>query len=143
MISPGGRVMALDVGEKTIGLAVSDSALRTASALQVLHRTKFSVDAQKLKEIMKEHKIAAFVVGLPVNMDGSSGKTAQRVQTFVSNFLKIQDIPVIFWDERLSTQAMEREMISHDVTRERRAKAIDKMAAVIILQGFLGRLESC
>ncbi len=136
-------LMALDLGTKTIGMAVSDDGRRVAAPLDTIHRTKFTKDAETLLALASEYGIAGFVLGLPVNMDGTEGPRCQSARQFGANLAEKTDLPIAFWDERMSTQAMERHLIAQDVTRKRRAEVIDKMAAQFILQGaldFLGNL---
>ncbi|HMA13819.1 MAG TPA: Holliday junction resolvase RuvX, partial [Kiloniellaceae bacterium] len=127
-----------DVGEKTIGLAVSDPGLAVASPLVTLRRGKFTADAERLARLVAERRIGGLVVGLPVNMDGSEGPRCQSVRQFAANLLTRLDLPLAFWDERLSTAAVERFLVGvADMTRKRRGEVIDKMAAAYILQGAL------
>ena len=136
-------LMALDLGTKTIGMAVSDDGRRVASPLDTIRRTKFTKDAETLLKLANEYSIAGFVLGLPVNMDGTEGPRCQSARQFGANLAEKSDLPIAFWDERMSTQAMERHLIALEVTRKRRAEVIDKMAAQFILQGaldFLGNL---
>lgn len=130
-------LFALDLGEKTIGVAVSDDDLRVASPLETVKRTKFTKDANRLLELGSEYTVGGFVIGLPVNMDGTEGPRCQSVRQFGANLAEKTDLPIGFWDERMSTQAMERHLIIQDVSRRRRAEVIDKMAAQYILQGAL------
>ena len=138
----GARLLGFDVGEKTIGLALSDPTLAIATPLETIRRTKFAADAARLAEIVAKHGIGGFVVGLPVNMDGSEGPRCQSVRAFARNLLAKMDLPLVFWDERLSTAAVTRGMIEADLSRARRAELVDKAAAAYILQGFLDRLRS-
>ncbi len=134
------RLLGLDIGEKTIGLAVSDSAQSIASPLETIRRSKFAKDMERLKEIIAERKVGALVLGLPINMDGSEGPRCQSVRQFARNLGTLAgiDLPIAFWDERLSTRAVERFLIDEqDMTRMRRAEVIDKLAAAYILQGAL------
>jgi putative Holliday junction resolvase len=132
------RLMGLDIGTKTIGLALSDVERRLASPLDTIRRTRFSEDAAILMKRVAEFQIAALVVGLPLNMDGSEGPRAQSTRAFVRNLSGA--LAVIYWDERLSTAAVERELIAQDASRKKRAAVIDRMAAAYILQGALDRL---
>jgi putative Holliday junction resolvase len=136
-LPPRQRLLGLDVGEKTIGLALSDPALSVASPISTIKRTKFTVDANALLKLAAERQAGGLVIGLPLNMDGSEGPRCQSVRQFAANLLKLKDLPILFWDERLSTMAVEREMIAHDVTRARRDKVVDQAAAAFILQGVL------
>jgi putative Holliday junction resolvase len=134
------RLLGLDIGEKTIGLALSDPALSVASPVSTIKRTKFTADANALLKLMAERGVGGLVIGLPLNMDGSEGPRCQSVRQFAANLLKMKDLPIMFWDERLSTMAVERAMIAHDVTRAKRDKVIDQAAAAFILQGVLDSL---
>lgn len=136
-----GAILGLDPGTKTLGLAVSDTTRLIASPLFTIRRKKFSVDAQTLLKTYDEKSAAAIVIGLPVNMDGSHGPRAQSVRDFCSNLIKIRDIPIFLWDERLSTAAVERTMLAGDMSRKKRAENVDKLAATYILQGVLDRLR--
>ena len=137
----GARLMGLDVGEKTIGLALSDTTLAIATPLETLRRGKFAVDAEKLGIIIARQGVGGLVLGLPVNMDGSEGPRAQSTRAFAHNLLKKSDMPLAFWDERLSTAAVTRGMIEADLSRARRAELVDKAAAAYILQGLLDHLR--
>ena len=130
----------LDHGTRTIGVAVSDDQRRVAAALTTIRRTKFTRDAEALIGILSEYGIAGVVLGLPLSMDGTEGRRCQSVRQFADNLSRKTDIPIAFWDERLSSRAVERQLIAHDVSRRRRAAAIDKMAAQFILQGALDYL---
>ena len=136
---PGLRLIALDVSDSTIGVAIADPDQRVASPLATIARKKFRDDAARLASLIGERKIGGLIIGLPVNMDGSEGPRCQSVRAFAANLVKLIDLPISFWDERMSTQAIERAMIAADVTRARRARAIDQAAAAYILQGFLDR----
>jgi putative holliday junction resolvase len=135
-----GALIGLDLGTKTIGVALSDPGRRFAVPRLVIARVKFTVDAVKLLEIAAENSAAAFVIGLPLNMDGSEGPRAQATRAFVRNMERLTALPFVFWDERLSTVAAERALISMDVSRAKRAERIDAAAAAFILQGALDRL---
>ena len=141
-LGPRARLLGLDVGSKTIGLAISDSALSVASPLITLKRGKFAGDAAKLGEIATERSIGGLVVGLPVAMDGSEGPRCQSVRQFAANLLAIVDLPLAFWDERFSTIGAERPLRDAEMSHRRRAEVIDKMAAAYILQGALDRLKN-
>ena len=141
-LSPGRRLLGLDLGEKTIGLALSDALLMIATPMQTIRRTKFTTDAQKLLALIAEHEVGALVLGLPINMDGSEGPRCQSVRQFASNLLEKTDIGIAFWDERLSTAAVTRTLIEADVSRARRKEVVDKMAAAYILQGALDFLAA-
>jgi putative holliday junction resolvase len=135
-----GALIGLDLGSKTIGVATSDPDRRIATAVETIRRRKFSADAARLMALAAERNAAGFVLGLPVNMDGSEGPRAQSTRAFARNLARVTDLPIALWDERLSTAAVERELIAADVTRARRAKVIDQHAAAFILQGALDRL---
>lgn len=139
-LKPARRLLGLDVGEKTVGLALSDVGLMIASPMQTLRRGKFTADLQKLAAIIAEQNVGGLVIGLPMNMDGSEGPRAQSVRQFVRNILKQLDLPIVLWDERLSTMAVTRILIDADASRARRAELVDKMAAAYILQGALDRM---
>ena len=136
----GARVAGIDLGTKTIGVAVSDAGLRFAHTRPVIRRTKFTADAHDLIELLALDDAAALVVGLPLNMDGSEGPRAQSTRAFVRNLAKLTDLPIVFWDERLSTVAAERALIEMDMSRKKRADRIDSAAAAHILQGALDRI---
>jgi putative holliday junction resolvase len=141
LLPPGSRLIGMDLGTKTIGLALSDVNRSIATPLQTIRRVKFTPDVALLLAIAAEHQIAGFVLGLPVNMDGSEGPRAQATRAFARNLNKLSPLPILLWDERLSTSAAERTLIEADTSRKRRAEVIDKMAAGIILQGALDRLR--
>lgn len=142
LLAPGQAVGGLDLGTKTIGMSVSDLGRRFATPRAVIRRVKFGLDAQALVDVAGKEKIAAFIIGLPINMDGTEGPRAQATRAFVRNMLQKTDIPFVFWDERLSTVAAERVLIEMDVSRKKRADRIDSAAASFILQGALDRLAS-
>lgn len=134
----GRRVMGLDLGSKTIGLALSDSGFAIASPLVTLARKKFTADALALKKLIDEHNVGGLVLGLPINMDGTEGPRCQSTRQFATNLMEKFDMPIAFQDERLSTAAVERVLIGEaDMTRKRRGEVVDKMAAAWILQGAL------
>jgi putative Holliday junction resolvase len=135
-----GPVMGLDLGTKTIGVAVSDGLRMTATGLETVRRTKFSADAARLEEIIAGRGIAAVLLGLPRNMDGSEGPRCQSTRAFARNLAARISQPIAFWDERLSTVAAERALLEADSSRKRRSEVIDKVAAAFILQGALNRL---
>lgn len=135
------RLMGLDLGEKTIGLALSDKGLMVATPYKTIQRVKFKPDARQIVALIQEYEVQALVMGWPLNMDGTEGPRCQSTRQFVQNFLSFHDMPIIFWDERLSTKAMDDVMLSFDVSRKKRAEAIDKAAASFILQGFLESLR--
>lgn len=136
----GNRLLGLDVGAKTVGLAVSDPGLTVATPVETIRRTKFTADAERLRTLIAGRGVGGLVVGLPVNMDGSEGPRVQSVRQFAANLLARFDIPLAFWDERLSTVAVTRAMLEADLSRKRRAELVDKAAAAYILQGALDAL---
>jgi putative Holliday junction resolvase len=139
----GGKTLAgLDLGEKTIGVAVSDRDLSFAHPRPVIVRKKFSADAAALLDLLGKENVGAVAMGLPVNMDGSEGSRAQASRAFVRNMARLSALPFVFWDERLSTVAVERTLIEMDFSRRRRAGKIDSAAAAFILQGVLDRLHA-
>ncbi len=133
------RLLGLDVGTKTIGLALSDVMRQIASPLETIRRTKFQADAARLFTLAKEHGASGLVIGFPLNLDGSEGPRAQSTRAFARNLAPLTALPMAFWDERLSTAAAERALLEADTSRKRRAELIDKMAAAYILQGALDR----
>jgi putative holliday junction resolvase len=135
------RLMGIDLGSKTIGLALSDVERRLASPLETIKRLKYTADVEKMLDLADRHGVAAFVIGLPLNMDGSEGPRAQSTRAFVRQTATLARRPFVFWDERLSTAAVTRELISQDVSRAKRAEVVDRMAAAYILQGALDRLS--
>lgn len=139
-LSRGQRLAGLDLGTKTIGVALSDVEFRIGTAKETIKRLKFRDDAARLAKLVRDFQIAAFVIGLPLNMDGSEGPRAQATRAFVRNLAGIVPLPVVLWDERLSTAAAERAMIAADMSRARRGAVIDAAAAAYILQGALDRL---
>lgn len=136
------RLIGLDVGAKTIGMALSDLTRRVATPRDTIRRTKFTQDVQQLQKTMDENEVFAVIIGLPVNMDGSEGPRAQSTRAFARNLSQHIALPIVFWDERLSTVAVERTLIEADASRRKRAGVIDKMAAAFILQGALDRLAN-
>lgn len=135
-----GAVGGLDLGTKTIGVAVSDSLRSVATPLRTIRRSKFTADAQDLLALVQERGLAGLVLGLPMNMDGSEGPRCQSTRAFARNLERLTPLPIAFWDERLSTVAAERAMLEADMSRKRRAEVIDHVAAGFILQGALDRL---
>jgi putative Holliday junction resolvase len=135
-----GALIGLDLGTKTIGVAASDPDRRVATGVETITRKTFSADAARLLALAAERQAAAFVLGLPINMDGSEGPRAQSTRAFARNLARLTALPIALWDERLSTAAVERELIAANVTRARRADVIDQHAAAFILQGALDRL---
>jgi putative Holliday junction resolvase len=140
LLARNDRLMGIDLGSKTIGLALSDVERRLASPLETIQRVKFTPDVQKMLALADKHNVRAFVIGLPLNMDGSEGPRVQTTRAFVRNAAVLAGRPFIFWDERLSTAAVTRELIAQDVSRGKRAEVVDRMAAAYILQGALDRL---
>jgi putative Holliday junction resolvase len=141
-LAAGATVAGLDLGTKTIGVAVSDPGLSFAHPRPVITRRKFTLDAQALLAALEKEKAGAMVIGLPVNMDGSEGPRAQATRAFVRNIEKMTDLPFVYWDERLSTVAAERALLEMDVSRKKREARIDSAAAAFILQGALDRLRA-
>ena len=140
LLPAGRRLLGLDLGSKTIGLALSDVNRGIATPMQTIRRSKFTRDAETLLALCAEHQVAGLIIGLPVNMNGTEGPRAQATRAFARNLRQLTDLPIAFWDERLSTAAAERVMIAADMSRARRAKKIDAAAAGVILQGALDRL---
>jgi putative Holliday junction resolvase len=140
-IAPGARLLGFDLGEKTIGLALSDTMLTVATPLETLKRGKFSMDAPRVEAIIAKHGVGGLVIGLPLNMDGSEGPSAQSAKAFGRNLAARSPLPILFQDERLSTAAVTRTLIDADASRKRRSEVVDKMAAAYILQGVLDRLR--
>ena len=141
LIPPTGRILGLDLGTKTIGVAVSDGMRYSASPLETIKRTKFTQDAERLDQLIAQNQVVAIILGLPLNMDGSEGPRVQSTRAFARNLAQKTDLPIAFWDERLSTSAVTRMMIEADLRRDRRAEVVDKLAASYILQGALDRLR--
>ena len=139
-LPPMRALMGLDLGDKTIGVAVSDTFGSVATPLETVRRKKFGVDAARLQALIADRNIGGLVLGLPRNMDGSEGPRCQSTRAFARNFARLWDGPVTFWDERLSTVAAEKALLEADTTRKRRAEVIDHVAAGYILQGLLDRL---
>lgn len=137
-----GALVGLDLGTKTIGVAVSDPDRRLATGVETIQRKTFTVDAARLLAIASERRAEGFILGLPINMDGSEGPRAQSTRAFARNLAKLTEFAIGLWDERLSTVAVERELIGLDMSRARRAKVIDEHAAIFILQGALDRLAA-
>lgn len=140
-LPPMRALVGLDLGDKTIGVAVSDSLRTVATPLETIRRKKFGVDAARLQEILKARDVAGVVLGLPRNMDGSEGPRCQSTRAFARNFSRLWDGPIGFWDERLSTVAAERALLEADTSRKRRSEVIDHVAASYILQGVLDRIR--
>ncbi len=139
---PGrGALLGLDLGTKTIGVSVSDPDRRLATPIQTIQRTKFQSDAERIRALARARHVVGIVLGFPLNMDGSAGPRAQATRAFARNLARALDLPVALWDERMSTLAVERELIAADASRARRAAVIDAHAATFILQGALDRLQ--
>ena len=136
------RLLGLDVGTKTIGMALSDVTRSVATPFDTIHRTKFTVDAKTIREVVEKNQVGALVIGFPLNLDGSEGPRAQSTRAFARNLAAHVEVPMVFWDERLSTAAVERHLIEADASRKRRAEVVDRMAAAYILQGALDRLRN-
>ena len=135
-----GALVGLDLGTKTIGVAVSDPDRRLATGVETIARKTFTEDAKRVLALAAERRCTGFVLGLPLNMDGSEGPRAQSTRAFARNLARLTELPIALWDERLSTAAVERELIAADVSRKKRAAVIDQHAAIFILQGALDRL---
>lgn len=140
-IPPTGKILGLDLGTKTIGVAISDAMRYSATPLETIKRTKFTQDAIRLEELIAHNKVVAIILGLPLNMDGSEGPRVQSTRAFARSLGQRISLPIAFWDERLSTSAVTRMMIDADLRRDRRAEIVDKLAASYILQGALDRLR--
>ena len=139
-LAPRARLIGLDLGTKTIGVAVSDLERRIATPVETIKRVKFSTDMSRLLDIAKNQQAVALVMGLPLNMDGSEGPRVQSTRAFVRNCVQLTELPFVYWDERLSTAAVTRSLIEQDASRAKRAEVVDRMAAAYILQGALDRL---
>jgi putative holliday junction resolvase len=135
------RLLGLDVGTKTVGMALSDVTRSIATPYDTIRRTKFTEDVKLMSKAIDANEVGALVIGLPINLDGSEGRRAQSTRAFARNLANHVDLPMVFWDERLSTAAVERHLIEADASRKRRAEVIDRMAAAYILQGALDRLK--
>ena len=140
LLPAGGRLLGLDVGTKTIGMAISDSALAVASPLTVLKRGRYAADADAIGKLVAERRIGAIVVGLPIGLDGKEGPRSQSVRQFARNLLSLVDLPLAFWDERFSTLGAGRALEGAELSHRRKGEIIDKLAAAYILQGALDRL---
>jgi len=141
ILPPSGKLMGLDLGTKTIGVAISDALRYSATPLETVRRQKFTQDAERLIAIAADSNVAGIVLGLPLNMDGTEGPRAQSTRAFARNLKGKLDLPLAFWDERWSTNAVERTLLDADTSRARRAQVVDKLAASYILQGALDRLR--
>jgi putative holliday junction resolvase len=139
-VTGGTRLLGLDVGSKTIGLALSDSRRVIATPLETIRRRNFRTDAARLFGVVDAHAVGGLVIGLPLTLAGGNGPRTQSVRQFARNLLALRDLPIAFWDERMSTAAVTREMIAHDMSRQRRAAIVDRVAAAYILQGCLDYL---
>jgi putative Holliday junction resolvase len=139
-LPPNRAVAGLDLGDKTIGVALSDLRRQVATPIEVIRREKFTLDAARLLALLQARGAAGIVLGLPLNMDGSSGPRVQSTQAFARNLEKLTPLPICYWDERLSTVAAERALLEADTSRKRRKEVIDQVAAGYILQGMLDRL---
>lgn len=133
------RIMSLDVGSRTIGIACSDALYLTAQGIETIRRTSLANDFKRLQELINDYEVEELVVGMPKNMNGTKGDRAEKTEAFVAKMQEVISTPVTFWDERLSTVMAERSLIEADVSRKKRKGVIDKMAAVVILQGYLDR----
>jgi putative Holliday junction resolvase len=140
-LAQGARLIGIDVGSRTLGLALSDTTRKIASALVTLRRSKLAADLGRLLDLAAEHGVGGFVVGLPLNMDGTEGPRAQATRAFVRHLAKLTTLPILCWDERLSTAAAERVLLEADASRRRRAAVVDKVAATVILQSALDRMN--
>ncbi len=141
LLPPHGRLIGIDGGTTTLGLALSDVSRMIASPLETINRTKFKTDAARLLSLMAEHKVVGLVLGLPANMDGSEGPRAQATRALARNLNALTGVPILLWDERLTTAEAERMLIAADTSRKRRDEVIDKLAATLILQGALNRMR--
>src|SRR5579872_3148908 len=142
LLPPRGVLIGLDLGTKTIGVAASDPDRRVAAPVETIARERFALDARRILELAAERRATGVVLGLPINMDGSEGPRAQSTRAFARNLAQLTELPIALWDERLSTSAVERELIGMDVSRAKRAEVIDEHAAIFILQGALDRLAN-
>lgn len=140
-LPPAGKLLGLDLGTKTIGVAISDGMRYSATPLETIKRTKFTEDANRLLTLIAQNSVVGLVLGLPLNMDGSEGPRVQSTRAFARNLAQKTDLPIAFWDERLSTAAVTRTLLEADVRRDKRAEVVDKLAASYILQGALERLR--
>jgi putative Holliday junction resolvase len=140
LLAPEARLLGLDVGTKTVGMALSDVTRSIATPYDTIRRTKFTADAKAIRDVVARNAVGALVIGLPLHLDGSEGRRAQSTRAFARNLAAHVEVPMVFWDERLSTAAVERHLIEADASRKRRAEVIDRMAAAYILQGALDRL---
>lgn len=135
------RIMALDVGSRTIGVACSDALYMTAQGVETIRRTSWAEDFERLLQLINDYEVEEIVVGMPRNMNGTKGERAEKTEEFVERLKEVTTLPITYWDERLSTVMAERSLIAADVSRRKRKAVIDKMAAVVILQGYLDRRQ--
>ncbi len=142
LLGSKGALLGIDPGSKTFGIAVSDGTRLIASPLETIRRKKFTPDAGRIFSLYDERDCAAIIIGLPINMDGSDGPRVQSVRDFAANLINLRDVPIVFWDERLSTAAVTRTLLEADASRAARAQVVDKLAAAYILQGVLDRLRN-
>ena len=142
LLKPNQRLLGIDLGEKTLGLALSDVERGIATPMKTLPRGKFARDAEALKALTEEHGVGGIVLGMPLNMDGSAGARVQATHAFSQNLARALGLPILLWDERMSTMAVERAMLEADLSRKRRAELVDKLAASYILQGALDSLTA-
>lgn len=140
-MAAGQRLLGLDLGSKTIGIALSDILCHIATPMETLKRQKFTKDAERLLSIISEQNVGGLILGFPLNMDGSEGPRCQSTRAFAQNISEKTDIPIALWDERLSTIAVTRTLLEADASRKRRKEVVDKMAAAYILQGALNKLS--
>lgn len=141
LLSGQDRLLGLDLGTRTIGLALSDVSRMIGSSLETIRRTKFKADVVRLFELAEQHRVAGLVLGFPISLDGTEGPRCQATRAFARNVNQLSPLPILLWDERLTTAAAERMLIEADTSRRRRAEVIDKLAATIILQGALDRMR--
>ena len=140
-LNPGARLLGLDVGSKTIGVAISDKNLHLATPINLIKRKNLNTDIENMKLVIENRNVGGIILGYPINMDGSEGPMCQSIRQFASNIDSSFDLPIIFWDERMSTIAVKKQLISLDTSRKKRKKVIDKEAAAYILQGALDHLS--
>jgi putative Holliday junction resolvase len=140
-LAPGRRLIGIDLGTKTIGLALSDVERRIATPLETIKRVKFTPDVSRIRDLVERYEVGGLVFGLPLNMDGTEGPRSQATRAFVRNLKPLLPLPVLYWDERMSTMVVTRTLLDADASRAKRADAVDKMAAAYILQGALDRYE--
>jgi putative Holliday junction resolvase len=141
LLARDARLLGLDVGTKTVGMALSDVSRSVATPFDTIRRTKLTADAKTIREVVEKNQVGALVIGLPLNLDGSEGPRAQSTRSFARNLARLTELPIALWDERLSTAAVERELIAANASRDKRKAVIDEHAAIFILQGALDRLR--